>query len=410
MRIILVDLLCCPECHQFPLDLTIVEEGHCTRRVGGRLCEQQCGRLRVPTGTDGECERCLLDDVETGYLFCSACERFYFILEGIPRLLGEQFRDLVDWSLPARAPLAFRDKEAALERFRRRMTDVSDPSEEVQWNLEDVSFWQEKVYGSPEETAALFERVRRSRPDAGNRSYPRERTIFSHIRPRLAGGVLLDVGCGVAQTIRVLCPPEHIDYVYIGLELSISALTTNRQTMSGDFVQCSADQLPFRDNSVDAVVTLGTLHHLASPERTVGRALDSLRAGGLLGIDEVISRRHLARRVNFLERPGTAESAHNESIDIGLVEQVLQPTADVLEMRYRWSPIRGLLVARLGEAMRSRPWLTRLVLGLDDACLATLGRVWPFFGPREVLLVARKRTRVRRTPAPIRPREEEGAW
>ena len=126
---------------------------------------------------------------------------------------------------------------------------------------------------------------------------------------------MVDVGCGTAHSIRLLCPPEEQDYVYVGLELSISALQTNRRTMVGDFIQCSGDQLPFRDSAVDAVVTLGTLHHLARAEQTVELALDCLRPGGVLGIHEVAARRNRARRSKLLQRGSSSESAHNESMD-----------------------------------------------------------------------------------------------
>jgi hypothetical protein len=41
--------------------------------------------------------------------------------------------------------------------------------------------------------------------------------------------------------------------------------------------------------------------------------------------------------------------------------------------------------------MRTSPALTRVVLGLDALCINTLGRVVPFFGPREALIYAEKR-------------------
>jgi ubiquinone/menaquinone biosynthesis C-methylase UbiE/uncharacterized protein YbaR (Trm112 family) len=394
VRKLLVDLLCCVECGHFPLELTSLEERELSRPVGSRSCERHCARGENPPSADGGCPGCLRDDVETGYLFCLACERFYFIVGGIPRLLGEDFRDLIDWTVPAQHELAFRGKQPALERFRERLDERRTTSDMARWNLDDVQFWQDEVYGKSEEVARVFEQLRRARPDAGNRSYPREQTIFRHVRPHLRGGVLVDVGCGLAQTIRLLSPPAEWNYVYVGLDLSISALTENRRTMAGDFIQCSGDQLPFRDSSIDALVMLGTLHHLARAEQTVHRALGCLRPGGFFGIHEVARLRNLSRRSRLFKRRDNVESAHNESIDLDVVTQGIQREADVVEARHRYSPVRAVLADRFAEAMRSRPWLTRFVLVLDDACIATLGRIWSFFGPREVVLLAQKRARV----------------
>lgn len=388
MRKLLADLVCCPECRQFPLDLRVIEEGARADLPGTRRCERYCAGAGRPPDREGPpCSACLSETVETGYFLCPSCERFYFIIDGIPRLLGEDYAALIDWSLADREGHAFEAHGDALQRFRERVSRDSDGSATAAWNLDDVDFWQGEVYADNEETRAAFERISRARADAGNRTYPREKTIFRHMRPTLNGGVLIDLGCGLSQTVRTLCPPDEVGYVYVGVELSIAALRTNRQTLAGDFVQCSADQLPFRDSSADAVLALGTLHHLADPPGTVRLVMSCLRPRGFLGANEVIYRPHVASRRGLGSQP---ESAHNEAIDLEEVRAAVEAFGAVRELRFRTSPVRGLLARRLDEPMRDRPWLTRVVLGVDDLCLGTLGRLSRYFGPREALLLAQK--------------------
>jgi hypothetical protein len=124
----------------------------------------------------------------------------------------------------------------------------------------------------------------------------------------------------------------------------------------------------------------------------VRRALTAIRPGGYLGLDEVAARPRTTRGRAVLKSFRSAESAHNEAIDVEAVRRAIQREADVVETRFRYSPIRGLLPRGLTEAMRTRPWLTRLVFAFDDFCLVTVGRILRFFGPRQVLLLASKRS------------------
>lgn len=391
LRRLLVDLLCCPECRSFPLRLTVFAE-ESTSPVGRRSCERFCGVTgEALNGSNGGCTRCLHDDVSSGFLRCSSCERVYFIKDGIPRLLAEQFGELVDWSFADENSDRFGPAMADVDRMRKRAAEEG-VVEDVAWALEDVAYWEADIYADPKRTAAHLASVEKQRPDAGNRALPREISIFGHLRSHLRGGVLLDVGCGVAQTVRLLLPPEENDYVYVGAELSISALETNRATLKGDFVQCSGDRLPFREASLDAAITLGTLHHLREGGGTLVRLLECLKPGGLIGIDEVISRSKRSRRLPIFQRLRSHESAHNESIEMSVVDSALEGRADVVTRKLRYSPVRWVLARFLSNSMRSRPWLSRLVLALDTATIQTLGRLTSLFGPRELLLLAKRRS------------------
>ncbi len=383
MRPYLADLFQCPACNHFPLELEVFAERAAAfdPPVPERTCARVCGRnswqLVAP---ENRCGKCVSTQVDTGYLYCAGCERFYFVVDGIARLITEEFVELLDLRLARSQPGLFRTRERELEAFLKRVAGAGPPSEVATWNLEDVSFWEHEVYGDSERVAREVGRVAVSRPDAGNRTYPRERNLFRTIRSRVRGGILLDIGCGFSQTIRVLCEPAAVGYDYIGTDLSISALRAGQSTLAGDFIQCTAERPPFRAETVDAIVMLGTLHHLANHEAALAELLGLLRPRGVIGLHEVTTRR----------RAAAVESAHNESIDLETVVPAIEKGAVVLRLKREYSPLRALLAGRLAEPMRRSPALTKLVLTADDAFLATLGRL-PALGSRAALLLAEKR-------------------
>jgi SAM-dependent methyltransferase len=192
--------------------------------------------------------------------------------------------------------------------------------------------------------------------------------------------VLLDIGCGNAQTVQVLCHPDTVGYCYVGVDLSLSALTANQATFPGFFVQASATALPFHEHSFDAILLLGTLHHLHEPKQALGRILTLLRPGGLIGLHEVTYRR----------RRDSSGSLHNEAVGLADILEVIEHACDLVDLKREHTIVRHFLAAKFSERMRTRPLLTRGVLAMDSVG-TVLGRINPALGPRAVLLTARKR-------------------
>jgi uncharacterized protein YbaR (Trm112 family) len=357
------DLVCCPECRHAPLELSVYE---------------------TSSGSASE--------VDTGYFRCPSCRRFYFIAEGIPRFLTEEFAALIDVELPERIPEAFEPHRGEIDAFLSALDQDRPKTGASAWGIEDVAFW-ETEYAKRSEQEAMQEHVARSRPDAGARTYPRERMIFSRLRPRLeGGGTLLDMGCGYSQTIRAICNPSEIGYLYVGCDLALSPLQVGRKTLEGEFVQCSVEKPPFRSGAADALLLLGTLHHLSDPERALGLCLDAVRPGGAIAIHEVMGRGGVGKRLGV---PADDESAHNESINWPRIRERMAGEVTSGAVRFGYSPVRAALPGWVGERMRTSPALTRLVLALDTLCIKTLGRVSSFFGPREVLVYAEKASTAR---------------
>jgi SAM-dependent methyltransferase len=308
-------------------------------------------------------------------LRCPGCTRYY-VNDPLPRMLTEDYAPLIDRAALAREARE-RDDPAELNRFIGALDATG--SDAARWGIDDVAYWEHEIYADPREREQMRLRIKRSRPDAGLRTRPREQHIFRHLRPYLRDRVLLDIGCGNAQTIQVLCHPEMIGYSYVGVDLSLSALTTNQATFPGLFVQASATALPFREQSFDAILMLGTLHHLHEPKRALSRILTLLKPGGLIALHEVTERR----------RHRADGSSHNEAVPLIDILEVIELGCELVDLKREHAVLRHLVAARLSEAMRTRPLLTRAVIALDTVG-TTFGRIHPALGPRAVLLTARK--------------------
>jgi len=258
-------------------------------------------------------------------------------------------------------------------------------SESARWGIEDVAHW-EAEYADSDEQVASRERIRSSRPDAGLRTRPREQHIFRHIRPHVRGKVVLDVGCGNGQTVQALCHPNEVGYTYVGVDLSLSALLVNQRTLPGVFVQASATALPFQSQTFDAILMLGTLHHLHDQCPTLRRIVALLKPGGLIGLHEVTYRRGNHHVVG---------SKHNEQVSLDAMLKTLRESCEIVSLKEEHSVFLHLVAGILGERARTSPGLTRGLLALDTIA-AQLRYVHRALGPRGVLVLARKSSRQER--------------
>ena len=89
-------------------------------------------------------------------------------------------------------------------------------------------------------------------------------------------GEILDAGCGIGLLGRLY--PEAGLY---GIDASFPLL---KQATSGYRlrVECSAERLPFPDESFDAVLGLNMLHHVVDPVRAMAEFARVLKPGGIL--------------------------------------------------------------------------------------------------------------------------------
>lgn len=322
-------------------------------------------------------------EIDEGYIHCPKCNRFYFIIERIARLITEDFSRLIDKGWAIRNCSRFAHLGDSLESFLERVDSPARLREAAVWSAEDMEFW-ERIYSNADMVAAQTTRVDSARADAGNRTYPRERHLFRYLRPDLRGKTLVDIGCGYSQSIQVLAPPDECMYSYVGVDLSIDALRFAAQKVDGDFIQASADSLPFGPASVDVCISLGTLHHLHEPVLALTGILDILKPGGRVALHEVI------RRSARGTRKAIVESAHNDAIDARAALDALRGACSEVRVVFEYSAVRSVAVGLLGGKMARSPLLTRLVVGADRLACVTVGRVSRRLGARAMLVLGRK--------------------
>lgn len=88
---------------------------------------------------------------------------------------------------------------------------------------------------------------------------------FANLLPVQSGQTLLDVGCGTGLFLK---SAAGSGLKTTGLELSDSALALARQNSpTSTLVQGEGEHLPFEDKSFDYVCCLGTLEHMADPDK-----------------------------------------------------------------------------------------------------------------------------------------------
>jgi SAM-dependent methyltransferase len=87
----------------------------------------------------------------------------------------------------------------------------------------------------------------------------------------LPPGRLLDLGCGVGHSYRLLGPRETV-----GLDVSAQALEgQERETVAADM-----RELPFPDGSFASVLSVQSIEHVPDPERVLAEARRVLEPGG----------------------------------------------------------------------------------------------------------------------------------
>lgn len=90
-----MDILACPMCRSFPLRLTVLEREQ-RYKVGETIrCELYCSfhEGMVAELPETRCWECYSWEILSGILTCQSCGRWYPIIDEIPIMLPDEFRD-----------------------------------------------------------------------------------------------------------------------------------------------------------------------------------------------------------------------------------------------------------------------------------------------------------------------------
>jgi arsenite methyltransferase len=101
------------------------------------------------------------------------------------------------------------------------------------------------------------------------------------------GGVALDVGSGPGNVTAALARAAGPDALALGVDISEPMLARAVRAEAGPqvgFLRADAQQLPFRDETVDAAVCIAVLQLIPNPAATLAEMARVLRPGGRMAV------------------------------------------------------------------------------------------------------------------------------
>jgi SAM-dependent methyltransferase len=136
----------------------------------------------------------------------------------------------------------------------------------------------------------------------------------------MAGGRLLDVGCGDKPWEQVLAPyvTEHV-----GVEFAETFAPSMNAAQSRADVLYSGDRLPFDDATFDTVLSNQVLEHVPDPHAHFTDLVRVLRPGGRLLLTVPFSFRLHSEPYDFwrFTRHGLAELSRRNAMDVEVLEE-----------------------------------------------------------------------------------------
>jgi SAM-dependent methyltransferase len=111
-------------------------------------------------------------------------------------------------------------------------------------------------------------------------SVPVSQALADDYIPSLAGGSVLDLGCGAGDSVvqfRNVNPSVR----WVGVDVEASPEVALRRRTDAEFVTFDGVHLPFEDGSFDAVYCKQVLEHVSSPGPLLGEVARVLRADGV---------------------------------------------------------------------------------------------------------------------------------
>ena len=160
---------------------------------------------------------------------------------------------------------------------------------------------------------------------------------------------LLDCGCGTGPMISLLYEKDS-SKKYTGLDITprMIEVAKNKNLEGVNWVVGDCENLPFEENSFDAIICSNSFHHYPNPEKFFESAKRVLRPGGRLILQDYTAPKIILWIMNHTEMPLTNLMGHG---DVGAysLDQV-QQFCDLVDLKVeklkRGKKMRLHLVAR----------------------------------------------------------------
>ena len=160
---------------------------------------------------------------------------------------------------------------------------------------------------------------------------------------------LLDCGCGTGPMISLLYEKDS-SKKYTGLDITprMIEVAKNKKLEGVNWVVGDCENLPFEENSFDAIICSNSFHHYPNPEKFFESAKRVLRPGGRLILQDYTAPKFILWIMNHTEMPLANLMGHG---DVGAysLDQV-QRFCDLVDLKVeklkREKKMRLHLVAR----------------------------------------------------------------
>ncbi|MFH2108111.1 MAG: class I SAM-dependent methyltransferase [Chrysiogenia bacterium] len=337
-------------------------------------------------------------DVISGIIVNEASDSVYVIENSIAILLADKdidpsYLDNKIKSIQARIPTEFNPiVERHLNRnLKRNATNVG------KWNSEEMGFYDRAVDDDKKREAML--REIREMPIWRN-YIPRQKYIVNFIKPYCRKQTILEIGSGNSRTIANIFRPKDFGYRYVGSDISFKRLLVAKQAIpEGDFIQASAMNLPFVDNSFQAIISFGMLHHLPEPMTAISGCVSKIKENGFLCFHEpIVKPKILGSRKTTLGRIFTTyeHSEHDRDLDLaGSLTLLKDKDLEIVKRRNFNSFFKTFAEFFLQKATPKKFHMSKFVVRslffIDRFFLNTFCRIWKGFGPHGVIVVAKKK-------------------
>lgn len=228
------------------------------------------------------------DDVRTGFIINKSTKRVYPITDYVLSALSDQdtdqnsFINSLDSALEYSPPRYRPTIQENIERLRQCSLERSGD-----WNRDEMQYYDRAVE-TEVQRKVFCEKIKKE--PLWHIYIERERYLLRDLfLPNCCN--VLEIGCGNARTVAWLFPPWKNNYNYIGTDISLKRLILAKMVIpEGDFVQCSALNLPFKNGAIAAIFSFGVLHHLENPLQGAKACLSKLGEGGCFLIHEPIEK------------------------------------------------------------------------------------------------------------------------